>query len=128
MAEEEKAGFVGWKIGQKPNLAAIIVGFFCCFLLGIWNFHLYLTELEKELGISSKMHWLKVIILGYGMLEIDKELSKLESKLNISVEEGVMTISLIACFPCLYFLLPFKLMALLERANAIKAAQASAQA
>lgn len=125
---EEQAGFVGWKVGQKPNLAAILVGNFCCCFLGIWNFHLYLEEMEKVLGVSSKMHWVKVILLAYGMLELDKELSKLEGKLNINVPEGALTISLIVCFPCLYILLPFKLMALLERANAIKAAQTSAEA
>lgn len=125
---EEQAGFVGWKVGQKPNLVALLVGYFCCCFLGLWNFHLYLEEMEKELGISSNMHWVKVILLTYGLLELDKDLSKLEGKLNINAEEGALTISLIVCFPCLYFLLPFKLSALLERANAIKAAQTNAQA
>ena len=125
---EEQAGFVGWKVGQKPNLAAILVGYFCCCFLGIWNFHLYLEEMEKNFGISNKMHWVKVIILAYGMLELDKELSKLEAKHNIDVQEGVLTISLIVCLPCLYVLLPFKLTKLLERANAIKAAQTTTEA
>ena len=124
----EMAGFVGWKVGQKPNLAAILVGYFCCCFLGLWNFHLYLEEMEKELGINSQMHWLKVILLAYGLLELEKDLSKLESKLNIAVNEGALTVSLIVCFPCLYILLPFKLSALMERANAIKAAQTNAPA
>lgn len=121
---EEQAGFVGWKVGQKPNMASIVLGNFCCCFLGIWNFHLYLEEMEKTLGISNKMHWVKVLISAYGLLELEKELSKLESKLNIEVaDEGALTISLIVCIPCLYILLPFRLAKLLERANAIKAAQ-----
>ena len=80
--------------------------------------------MEKTLGISNKMHWVKVLISAYGLLELEKELSKLESKLNIEVaDEGALTISLIVCIPCLYILLPFRLAKLLERANAIKAAQ-----
>ena len=125
---EEKAGFIGWKVGQEPNLVAILVGYFCCCFLGLWNFHLYLDEMEKELGISNNLHWLKVILTAYGMLELDKEISKLEGKYGIVIQEGLLTVSLISCFPCLYCLLPFKLTDLMKRANAVKAAMASAQA
>ena len=125
---EEKSGFIGWKIGQEPNLVAIIVGYFCCCFLGIWNFHLYLEEIEKELGISSNLHWVKVILYPFGMLELDKELCKLECKAGKSPEEeGFFSVSLIACLPCLHFLLPFKLVKLMKRANGLKPVQAPSE-
>lgn len=130
---EESAGFIGWKIGQKPNTFAILVGWFCCCFLGIWNLHLYMTEMENELGLNSDMHWIKALLPLYGLYEIDKHLSVLEGKYNIQRQNESMPVSLIvplvASLPCLAFLnilLPFKVGNMLVRANAVKEAQANA--
>ncbi len=125
--EENKAGFVGWKIGQTPNLVAAFAGMICCFL-GLWNFHLYREELEKELGISSDLHWVKVIFATYGLLDLEMLINKLEAKYGIETKEGILTFSFMAAIPILWLLLPIQLVKLLERANAIKQAMDNARA
>ena len=119
---EEKAGFVGWKIGQEPNVVATCIGFFCCCFLGLYNFHLFLEEAEKELGFDASDHWLNVIIGILGFYKLEKHLGKLETKLNITPNDPI---PLIACILC-GLAWPFKMCNLMKRANVIKAAQANA--
>ena len=124
-----KAGLIGWKIGQEPNILAAVVGICCCCCVSFWNLHLYLTELESNLGISSSMHWLKVILSPYGLIELDIELSKLEQKYGIEYQRSLMSPGFLSALVIPVFLWPFTVNSLLQRANAIYAAkQASEQA
>ena len=129
MAGEGKneAGFVGWQLGQTPNQVANLVGWLCCGFLGLYNFHLILTELESKMGMSQAMHFVKVLCPVFGMLELEKEIVAWERKYEVSVQEETLKLSLIASIPCLWFMLPFKLTTLLERVNAVNKTMPSSE-
>lgn len=117
--ENEKAGFIGWKLGQAPNLMAILLGFFpCCMLIGLYNMHIIFKEFEEKMGLDTSWHIFKVLFFQFGLIELEKAVVAMEKKNEIAPPPETFPASLVACVPCLYILIPFKINKLLERANA----------
>lgn len=121
----EKSGFLGWKVGEQPNVAAFYIEIICCGWIYLWNVHLILTEFENRLGMSSKLHWVKVILFWYGLLELEKEIKSIEVRNGIETKEGdlpmtlICTLSMIPCCVPICLLAPYKLGEILQRANEV---------
>jgi hypothetical protein len=81
-------GMIDWKIGEKPNLGMMYVGF-CC-LSGIpliCQLHAFRNVLKENFAdIDDSQHWLAVIISIYGLYLNDKQLKELEAAKNITAE------------------------------------------
>ncbi|MBP5638478.1 MAG: hypothetical protein J6X55_03305 [Victivallales bacterium] len=117
----ENAGIIGWKLGQIPNLFAILLGFFpCCAPIGLYNFHIILKEFEEKMSMNSSWHLIKILVIPFGMIEIEKAVVAMEKKYDVIPPAETFPVSLVTCVCCLYILIPFKLNSLLERANAVQ--------